>query len=260
MSFTRALRGQGLALGAQMAREIHVATGYGGHKLLIGILEPIVGVGVAIYWHTLLKADPPYGTSRVLYISSGLFCTYVFIHVSSEFRSLAKGAGADRRFPAVNTIDFVLAAAAMKSIFYGFVGFLGFAYIYYEYTSQAAPTNWHDIIAGFAALVMFGLGIGLCNASLERLWPVWRYIWAPIARAQILFSGVLYCPSLLRSDIRDILSWNPVLHASEIFRMGFYPMYPKVIYDGRYLWTCIFIVLLLGLALDRGLRRRLARG
>ena len=57
---------------------------------------------------------------------------------------------------------------------------------------------------------------------------------------------------------RDILSWNPVLQAIDWFRAGFFATYQPHWLDRRYLVTVTLIALLLGLGLERALRRRLS--
>lgn len=56
---------------------------------------------------------------------------------------------------------------------------------------------------------------------------------------------------------RDILSWNPLLHAIDWFRAGFFASYEPHWLDRRYLVLSAVLAALIGLALERGLRRRL---
>ena len=57
--------------------------------------------------------------------------------------------------------------------------------------------------------------------------------------------------------IRDILAWNPVLHAVDWFRSGFFREYEPHWLDRSYLAIIAVVTLLAGLSLERGLQRRL---
>lgn len=57
---------------------------------------------------------------------------------------------------------------------------------------------------------------------------------------------------------RDMLAWNPLLHAIDWFRAGFFGHYQPHWLDRTYLVFLAVLALLCGLGLERGLRRRLS--
>jgi capsular polysaccharide transport system permease protein len=257
MPFLPALESQERVLGAILRREINEQLHRGGYRLILGVLEPLLVLSIAIIWHTLLAVRPGYGNSRVLFLSTGLYPTFIFVHLSAQFRHVSKGSSGARNFPLEKTLDLVLASAFMKLAMYYFGGVLGFGLIYCCFTPEAWPSNWTALLAGLAALALLGLGMGLCNAVIEQLLPLWPYIWNPVARGLILFSGVIYVPDFLPVHIRNALSWNPVLQGVELLRRGFYPGYPTACARPLYLWTVIGVLLLAGLCAHRVFRRRL---
>jgi capsular polysaccharide transport system permease protein len=125
------------------------------------------------------------------------------------------------------------------------------------FTPQAMPADWVSILLAILAIAIVGFGMGLCNAALEQLIPVWRFIWIPIARGQVLFSGVIYVPDFLPVHLRNVLAWNTVLQGVELFRYGFWPGYPNECNLPYYLWSFGFILFLIGLCADGVFRRRL---
>jgi len=260
MSFLTALRNQRRVLGAVLRSEIHEAIGRGGYRLILHILEPPFVLAVAVTWHTLLRIQPAYGTSKVLFITTGLYSTFFFVHLSSRFRAVAKGSLALRRFPLEKTLDYVLADFLVKVVIYGYAAVLTFGGIYVLFDREAIPVYPGLALLGMASLLLLGLGMGLCNAAIEQFLPLWRYFWIPVARGLILFSGVIYVPDFLPVHIRYLLSWNPTLQGVELFRMGFYPGYPRTLYSPGYLWTLAIVLLLGGLCADRVFRRRLDGG
>jgi capsular polysaccharide transport system permease protein len=257
MAFKDALRSQGLVIGAMVRREIDEQIGHGGFKLILGIIEPMFVLSVAIIWHTLLHWQPAYGQSKVLFIGSGLYSTYLFVHLAGDFRSKSKGSVALRRFPVEKTLDVIVSVSLMKVFTYIIGGVVAFMVVYFRFSVEALPTNWSAIFFGLLSLALLGMGMGLCNAAFEQMAPVWKWFWQPIARGLILFSGVIYVPDFLAVNIRDMLKWNPVLQGVELFRMGFYSGYPQQCYDPWYLWSVACGLVLLGLCLDRVYRRKL---
>jgi len=257
MSFFVALRTQQRVWSAILRREISEHTGKYGYRLIIGVLEPLAALIVALVWHNLISIQPAYGNSKWLFVGSGLFPTYVFVHLSSGFRNVASASTAQRRFPVEKTVDFVLIACFMKLALYCYAGILGFSLIYVFFTPQALPTDWAPILLAVLAIAIMGVGMGLSNSALTKMIPVWRFIWIPIARGLVLFSGIIYVPDFLQVHIRNALAWNPVLQGLELFRHGFWPGYPNQCYSPYYMWSFAFAVLLLGLCADRVFRRYL---
>ena len=57
---------------------------------------------------------------------------------------------------------------------------------------------------------------------------------------------------------RDILAWNPLLHAIDWFRAGFFVSYQPHWLDRRFLIIVALLATLGGLTIERALRRRLS--
>jgi len=70
-------------------------------------------------------------------------------------------------------------------------------------------------------------------------------------------TGIFYVPGMMPDWARDILAWNPLLHAIDWFRAGFFVGYAPHWLDRSYLVILAVSALLTGLGLERGLRRRL---
>jgi uncharacterized BrkB/YihY/UPF0761 family membrane protein len=130
MSFLAALRAQHQVLSAILRREISEHAGKCGYRLILGVLEPLAALCVAVVWHTLISIHPAYGNSKWLFIASGLFPTYVFVHLSCAFRNVSSGSTALRRFPVEKTVDFVFTACFIRMAIYCYAGIIGFSLIY----------------------------------------------------------------------------------------------------------------------------------
>jgi capsular polysaccharide transport system permease protein len=70
-------------------------------------------------------------------------------------------------------------------------------------------------------------------------------------------TGIFYVPGMMPDWARDALVWNPMVHAIDWFRAGFYAAYQPHWLDRSYLVILAILLLLAGLAVERGLRPRL---
>jgi capsular polysaccharide transport system permease protein len=93
--------------------------------------------------------------------------------------------------------------------------------------------------------------------SVFRLSP-WR---APATLAwwrMLHNTGIFYVPGMMPDWARDALAWNPLLHAIDWFRAGFFENYQPHWLDRSYLVALAILSLLAGLGLERVVRRKLS--
>jgi capsular polysaccharide transport system permease protein len=119
------------------------------------------------------------------------------------------------------------------------------------------PADFSGVAAATAAVWLLGCGFGFVNAVINAFFKSWDKIWAQLTRTLYFCSGIFYVPGMMPDWIRDLLVWNPVLHAVDWFRASFFADYVPHWLDRCYLCAVAGMVLLAGLALERGLRRRL---
>jgi capsular polysaccharide transport system permease protein len=72
------------------------------------------------------------------------------------------------------------------------------------------------------------------------------------------YSYSFYVPGMMPDWARDALAWNPLLHAIDWFRAGFFQNYQPHWLDRSYLAVLAIMALLGGFGLERALRRRLS--
>jgi capsular polysaccharide transport system permease protein len=120
------------------------------------------------------------------------------------------------------------------------------------------PDNLWGVATALIVTALLGCGVGFVNAVLQTLFRSWDKLWNNATRLLYFFSGIFYVPGMMPDWARDILAWNPLLHAIDWFRAGFFGAYQPHWLDRRYLLVCAILALLAGLSLERGLRRRLS--
>ena len=71
-------------------------------------------------------------------------------------------------------------------------------------------------------------------------------------------TGIFYVPGMMPDWVRDLFGWNPLLHAIDWFRSGFFETYQPHWLDRRYLLIAALIAMVAGLTLHAAFRRRLS--
>jgi capsular polysaccharide transport system permease protein len=159
-------------------------------------------------------------------------------------------------YPQVRPLDLVIARAVLEAATHVVVWllFMGGLAIY-----EGLPriNNLLETMEGLALASALGAAFGLvcCGASVyttsvERLYPV-------IYRTLFWTSALFHPVESLPKSGRDILLLNPMAHAIELVRDGWFPGYNATHVDPWYALTWILVLLFLGLTLERLARRRL---
>jgi capsular polysaccharide transport system permease protein len=118
-----------------------------------------------------------------------------------------------------------------------------------------------DLWAPALALLVtaaLGCGLGFINAVVTVFCRSWEKTYGQVTRVLYFISGIFYVPAMMPDWARDALAWNPLLHAIDWFRAGFFASYQPHWLDRPYLVILAILALLAGLGLQRGLRRRLS--
>lgn len=219
------------------------------------LLEPAMATGIFTMFHWLVSQTVvgPLGGSIVLFYSSGFFVHFFFVYLSRRMGRSVESPS--RRFPIEQRLDHIIVHVVLSVIDYMILGVLGFGAIYFCFSTQALPYDFIPIIQACVAIVMLGFGWGVLNLVMSRVWKVWPYCFAPVSRGLMIVSGTFFVADFLPPGIRYVLSFNPLLHAVSLFRMGFYRNQPTLVLDTTYLGCCAILAVLFGLVLERVTRR-----
>lgn len=240
---------------ALLHAEVGSQFGKTGLGLLAKVAEPCFHMGVLVTWHYAMRVMPIYGTSIVLIVATGMMPIFLFIHLSMQFDQVTRSKR--ENFRAVTNLDLMFVKGFVMVMLYLVVGVVVFAGIYIFQTRQALPFQPVCCVLSLLSLAIMGTGVAIFNSIISELVPVWHFLWGGVSRSLIIFGGVLYVPDYLPPRLRDIMQWNPVAQAVELFRQGIYPNFPQTIYKPYYLFSCTLSVLLFGLLLERTTRNLL---
>jgi len=233
-----------------------------GHSFALGYIaagiEPLVIVGTIGVLFSALSRTPPYGHSLLLFLGTGVFPIYLFIHTSLRIRQPLNAMAQRNRFPIERPLDHLMVHAVLHVVSSAAVAALFFLSLYWFGGVEAAiPYDPITAIGALATLFVLGLAVGIFNAVFARLVPVWDVIWPAVARASLHFSGPYFVAAYLPPAQRFYFGLNPVMHGVNWLRQAFYPFYPHVLSDRFYLIMVALVLLTLGLLLEAGTRRYL---
>ena len=222
-----------------------------GHLLVL--TEVLWGTTLfGLVWY-ILDHPAPYGDSVIFFMFTGMFPFTLF---STLHRQVSNALEANRGlllYPVVRPVDTLLARASLESTFQltAFIIFTA-AFIWLGYANLPARPN--ELMIAIGVTILLGFGTGVSSMILRSLWPVWKTIDNMIMRALLFVSGIFYQIELLPPQVREILAWNPIVHAVEWVRYCIYSNYFTQTLDREYLMFWALGASVFGLAMER-LRR-----
>jgi ABC-type polysaccharide/polyol phosphate export permease/Flp pilus assembly protein TadD len=252
-----AFRTQWRVVHALIIRETR--TRFGDARLGYGwaLLEPILHIlTLSLFFAVLMHGRPPIGTQFFIFYYTGLIPYHVFVHTSSSMTYAVTSNGSLLQLPLVGTFDVIIARALLElatDLLVAVLLLAGFGAL----GLGTLPNDFGGVAASIAAVWVFACGCGFINAVINAFCKSWDKIWNQVTRILYFCSGIFYVPGNMPDWVRDILTWNPVLHAVDWFRSGFFVDYQPHWLDRTFLASVAVSTLLAGIGLERCLRRQL---
>ena len=240
---------------ALLLRETRTTFGNSSIGYLWAILTPALGVALLVCVFSFASRQPPFGQSLALFFATGFLSFEFFNKLSNSLMTVIDANKALLLYPVVTETSAIAARFILITftymlimcLFYSILQLLGLA------NFPSYPIN---LFYAFLGIALFGLGIGLINLVIISLWDSWRFVWQIISRPLFFISGIFFIPSLLPDYALDYLKWNPVLHLVEWVRSAYYPNYDSRVFDCSFVLSLSFLLIVLGLLVERFLRRK----
>jgi capsular polysaccharide transport system permease protein len=102
-----------------------------------------------------------------------------------------------------------------------------------------------------------GFGAGLFIGIVSEFVPSIKSVISFPLRLLYLLSGIFFLPERMPPSLRDILAWNPVMHAITLFREGYYRGYESHLLSVGYLYGWAVGCVLFGLLVEKVARKPL---
>ena len=233
-------------------------TRFGRNRLgyLWAVVEPVI---VTLTFYAVLvvsKRELPPGMGTFGFVATGVLPYTLFSNSINRVAEAVNGNKPLLYYPQVRPLDLVIArstleAATLIAVFILVMG--GEALV-------AQRLEIHDpllVISGMAAASALGTGFGLVFCGLGQISSVVDRARGFLMRPLFWVSGIFFAAEMLPESTRNEFLWNPMLHVTEMTRAGWFESYEATYVDPGYVLWWIGGVVLVGLLLERWVRRRI---
>lgn len=226
-------------------------------KLVWIFAEPVGQMAVLMVIFTLIGRTAAYGDSFALFLLTGVTVLTLFSRGAAQvasgvmaIRSRTRLAQIGLFHRALAGIGFTMTTLAVTSLV-----LLGFVALWDRLSLGMVRPG--PIVAALGLTGLLAFGIGVMRGHAARFFPAADRVFGILSRALLFVSGIFFVPAFLPPALRDILVWNPILHAVEMVRTGIYPDYPRLVLAPGYLVGWALGAAAFGVALAWFDRRRL---
>lgn len=225
-----------------------------GFLLVIG--WPLSHIVILLLINVSLGRTTPYGDSSALWFATGIVPFMSFSYMS---RFIMLGIVFNRplmTFPVLKITD-ILFARAILEFMNACVVIMILITSFWGLGIDFIPIDLVDACCALLATMLLGLGVGVINATIASLAPIWVTGYSLFVIILWLTSGVLFVPDALPASIKDALAYNPILQGVEWLRSAYYEGYGSSILDKNYVIFFGAGSLFAGLVIERLLRGRI---
>jgi capsular polysaccharide transport system permease protein len=221
-------------IGALLLRDMRTRAGSSHLGYLLALVGPFGHIVFLVTLYTVLGRTAPLGTDTVTFLALGVL---PFVMFSYPHRQVMRSLTQNRPllyFPRVKSLDVVLARAILEVLTSCTVCTIVIAVLTvsgYEFQ----PFDFAVMLAGFASAIYIGVSLGFLGAIIGSIWPPYLFAAGMFSMVFYFTSGPFYLPDLLPDAIRNVLWFNPLLHSTELVRMGYYAEFRSTMLSIQYL-------------------------
>lgn len=256
MSVARGLMAQFEVVHALALRETR--TRFGKHQLgyVWALLEPMLMILTFFVLFEIANRTPPEGMELFGFIGTGIIPYLLFTSSANRVAEAINGNKALLFYPHVHPLDLVFARGLLEVVTYAaiFIVLMGAGALYQQALDLDSALM---VVIGFALANVLGATLGLVFCGLSQFSAVVDRVRGPLMRPLFWTSGIFFTANQLPEEARHWLLYNPVLHVTELIRDGWYPAYASNHLDVPYVVVWILALALIGLSLERVIRRRI---
>jgi capsular polysaccharide transport system permease protein len=238
------------SIGALMLREMTTTYGRSVGGYLWALLEPIGSVLILtlVISSGLKLRQPSLGVSFAMFYATGVLVFSLYVRIQQKISQSIAYSRTLLRYPAVKFLDAILARLFLNVITQTAVMLVVFAGIIALYDTRTnVDLRW--VLLSIAMASSFGLGLGLLNAFLMPMFPIYASVFGIATTPLFFISGVLYVFEELPAFAQDYIWYNPLVHIISMMRRGFYAQYKGEFIDPLYVFTVSMVLGLMGFVL-----------
>lgn len=238
-------------------RETRTRFGKNSLGYLWALLEPLMWIGTFWAMYAVARRPVSHGLDALPFLTTGILTYSLFNKNVARIGESINGNRPLLFYPQVQPIDLVLArwsleTATLVAVFV--VIMLGGGLIEGE---LPAVEDLLMTMVGLGLAALLGASVGIFLCMLGVLWSAVERLRGPLMRPLFWTSGLFYTLDDAPSDARELLQYNPVLHAVELVRGGWFPDYDNPDASIGYVMGFILAFGAVGLLLERVVRRRI---
>ena len=218
------------------------------------LLEPLIYIaGFRLMRQFLGAFAPPSGMTPLMFYILGVLPLYICFEGLKTFQIAAKPSKL-LSFPRVTPVDLTLAAAASSFAVY-FVLFWLIALPVSIYEHVWPPENIMSVMFALILAWMLGVSFAFIISGAFRAFPPTKQFMSYMVFGLRVASGMFFCITMIPVVWWPYLDWNPLLQVTEMMRDGWFQSYVSPIANPGYIGACILTMTLLGLSIERFMRR-----
>jgi capsular polysaccharide transport system permease protein len=218
------------------------------------LLEPIMFIGIIRMMKAFLKGLTPPDMPPTTFLVIGIIPSYLYVGTMQAVYKVVGEQDKLLQFPRVTPVDLALAAALRAFCIY-FALFCVFAVPSSIVEGVWPPENGMKVVMTFIAMWSLAVALGFIIGAARRVFPPIRQFISYYTLANRMIGGMLFVITQIPSTYWPWLTWNPVLHCEEMIRDGWFVTYTSPIASPSYVMEWILGLFLLGLSLERFVRR-----
>lgn len=220
------------------------------------LTQPLLWIGTFTAFYYLLGRLAPPGMSMVAFLATGIVSFSLFRETASRCLSAINANKGLLFYPQVRPLDLVGARALLETITQLIVlGLLMGGLALYE--GEFVVDSVLQIALGLGLAAGLGASFGLVCCGLSVFSPSVERLLPGLLRPVFWLSGIFHTVESVPKGFRDVLLLNPVTHAIELVRDGWFPGYYARHADPWYPAAWILVLSFFGLSLERVARRRI---
>jgi capsular polysaccharide transport system permease protein len=218
------------------------------------LLEPIMFIGIIRMMKSFIKGMTPLDMPPTTFLVIGIIPSYLYVGTMSAVYKVIGEQDKLLQFPRVTQVDLALASALRAFCIY-FALFCVFAVPASIYEGVWPPENGMKVVLVFIAMWALAVGLGFIIGAARRVFPPIRQFVSYYTLANRMVGGMLFVITQIPTTLWPWFTWNPVLHCEEMIRDGWFVTYTSPIASPGYVMEWMLGLFLLGLSLERFVRR-----
>jgi capsular polysaccharide transport system permease protein len=218
------------------------------------LLEPIMFIAIIRLAKSFIRGLTPPDMPPTTFIVLGIIPSFMFM---SAMTAVIKVIGEEDKllqFPRVTPVDLAI-AASLRVFCMDFALFCLFAIPASIYERVWPPENGLKVVLAVLAMWTLGTSLGFVFGAARRVFLPIRQFVSYFSLANRMIGGMLFVITMIPYTLWPWFTWNPVLHCTEMIRDAWFVTYTSPIASPAYVMEWILGLLLLGLSLERFVRR-----